>query len=69
MGSYAQVCFTQSSFFQLRFRRRLRLLLSILGRDRRRVSAVLVSLIPCISNSEGRRGGNVVVLKASSGER
>ena len=53
----AQVCFTQRSFFQLRFRRRLRLLLSTFGLNRLLNSAaVFESLIP-------------VVLKASSGAR
>ena len=53
----AQVCFTQRSFFQLRFRRRLRLLLSTFGLNRLLNSAaVFGSLIP-------------FVLKASSGAR
>lgn len=64
----AQDCFTQSNFFQLRFRRRLRLLLSTPGLDLVRGSTVPASLIACLSNSDGRRGGSVA-LKASSGER
>lgn len=64
-------CFTQSSFFQLRLRLLLRLLLPSLEpifRDRDSARGPLMPLIPLGSNPDCRRGG-ADALKASSGAR